>query len=37
MKRRLAGNLGAKTKTSAAVMAFIVGHRAHRMALGMIA
>jgi hypothetical protein len=37
MQRRLADNLGAKTKTSSAVMAFVVGHRAQRVALGMIA
>jgi hypothetical protein len=37
MHRRLAGNFGAETKPAAAVMAFFVGHRAHRVALGVIA
>jgi len=37
MHRRLAGYFGAETKPAAAVMAFFVGHRAHRVALGVIA
>ena len=37
MHRRLAGNFGAETKPAAAVMALLVCHRAHRVALGMIA
>ena len=37
MHRRLAGYFGAETKPAAAVMAFFVGHRAHSVALGMIA
>ena len=35
--RRFAGYFGSKTKTAAAVMAFFVRHRAHRVALGVIA
>jgi hypothetical protein len=37
MHRRFAGYFGSKTKTAAAVMAFFVGHRAHGVALGVIA
>ena len=37
MKRRLAGYLGSETKTATAVMALIVGHRAKRVAFGMVA
>src|SRR5208337_339948 len=37
VQRRLAGYLGAETKTNAAVTASFVRHRAQRVALGMIA
>jgi hypothetical protein len=37
MQGRLAGYLGAETKSDAAVTTSFVRHRAHRMASGMIA
>jgi hypothetical protein len=37
MQRRLAGYLGAETKANAAVTASFVRHRAHGVALGVIA
>ena len=37
MHRRFTGNFGSEAETNAAVIATFVGHRAHRVALGMIA
>jgi hypothetical protein len=37
MHRRFTGNSGSETETNAAVIATFIRHRAHRVALGMIA
>src|SRR5208283_5060782 len=37
MHRRFTGNFGSEAETNAAVIAAFIGHRAHRVALGMIA
>ena len=37
MKRRFAGDFGSETETATTVMAPFVGHRAKRVALGMVA
>jgi hypothetical protein len=37
MQRRFPGYSAAKTKTATTVIAALLGHRAHRVALGMIA